>query len=137
MVNKNTSIIFIKYSPNFYHKAMNAQKFFMNWERYPISSPIYKDLSLPRCYNCQGYQYKSANCFKKIVCGKCSGEHDWNICNDDNKKCVDCVFANQQYSSGYDWNYEAPGPNCPSTLTTQKFLEVESIMELANGTTTT
>lgn len=61
ILTKNTSTIFIECSPSFYHKAMKAGKIFMGWQRYPI----YEDLSLPRCYNCQGYHHKSANCVKK------------------------------------------------------------------------
>lgn len=112
MKNRNTSNIYIECSPGLYHKAMKAQRVFMNWERYRI----YEDLNLSRCYNCQGYNHKSANCVRRVSCGNCSGEHERSECNSVVKRCVNCDLANNKFSTGYNVDHAAADPGCPSTL---------------------
>lgn len=118
MKNRNTSNIYIECSPDLYHKAVKAQRVFIGWERYPI----YEDLNLTRCYRCQGFNHKSANCDRRVSCGTCSGEHERSVCSSVSKKCVNCDFANNKFSTGYNVDHAATDPSCPSTLYHTKIL---------------
>lgn len=39
-----------------------------------------------------GYGHKAANCTNKKSCGKCASEnHDTRECNEENKRCINCI----------------------------------------------
>lgn len=84
---------------------------YIDWERYPI----YEDVSVTRCFNCQGFYHKSATCNKGKVCKNCAGEHDSSDCGIQTRRCVNCLMANDRYKTEYNTSHAASDPNCPST----------------------
>lgn len=52
---QKSSTIFGECSPNLFQKIMNHKKIFIGWQRYPV----YEDLSIPKCFKCQGYYHKN------------------------------------------------------------------------------
>lgn len=109
---KNYCIIFMECSPAFFTKAMRAEKVNIAWGRYPI----YEDLNLSRCYNCQGFHHKSTKCDRKEVCGSCSEEHRTSLCQSSVKKCNNCILANRIHNTRYETDHTTMDPNCPSTV---------------------
>lgn len=80
------------------------------WERYPV----YEDLNIPRCFRCQEYYHKISNCKNECVCEFCAGHHEVKNCPKVDKKCKNCVSANEKYKTNYDINHESSCNECPS-----------------------
>lgn len=108
--NKNTRTIFGECTAGLFHKMMEVKKLCIGWERYPI----YEDLTVPKCYNCQGFYHKSIVCKSKMVCHICAGEHDGKTCENQEKKCKNCLISNTKYETKYDTGHAANDKNCPS-----------------------
>lgn len=94
-----------------YWKAINTKKMYIGWERYPV----YEDIGLIRCYNCQEYNHKSNRCDNEAVCANCAEKHETKACNANDKKCVNCLNANLRFKTKYNTQHAAVDPNCPST----------------------
>lgn len=109
--NKNTSTVFVECAAGLYAKMMALKKVYIDWER----CPVYEDLSVTRCFNCQGYNHKSASCDRRKVCGRCAGEHDGATCQSPHLKCVNCATANDRFGMQYAIDHSSSDPQCPST----------------------
>lgn len=107
---KNETVIFAECSPGLFNKMMRAKRLFIDWTRYPV----YEDLTVTRCFNCQGFYHKSSGCNKKKTCSSCAGEHDSHDCESDLKKCRNCLTANSLYKTKYDVKHSADDLSCPS-----------------------
>lgn len=108
---KNCSTIFADCSPELYFKMMQFKKVCIEWER----CPVYEDLNVTRCFKCQGYYHKSNACDRKKVCGKCAGEHEEGVCQSQERKCFNCMMANNRFKMNYPTDHAATDHNCPST----------------------
>lgn len=108
--NNSTSTIYAECSGSLCIKMINYKKLYIDWERLPV----YEDLTLSRCYKCQGFHHKSNKCMKNQICGNCAGDHNTFGCKIENKKCINCVTANKQYKMQYGTNHTALDLNCPS-----------------------
>lgn len=89
---------------------MKNKKIFIDWER----CAVYEDLSIARCFGCQGFYHKSNTCTKRIVCGNCAGGHLTTECQSQAKKCHNCASSNSVHKTGYDVNHAVSDPVCPS-----------------------
>ena len=116
-INKKTSTVFAECTPDLFTKFMQNKKIFIGWERYPI----YEDLSIPRCGNCQGYYHKRTDCDKKKACAYCSGEHEKQNCPKTATKCTNCEMSNTKNNTKYNINHAADNIECP---THQYFLQI-------------
>lgn len=108
--NKPSSTIYAECSGSLLVKMLDHQKVCIGWERLPV----YEDLNVARCFNCQGFHHKSNKCTRGLVCGNCSEEHNTLECDKNTKRCINCMTANEQYKLGYDINHKALDSNCPS-----------------------
>lgn len=107
----NTRIIYSEVSPQLFHKVMSIKKLFIHWER----CPVYEDLSIQRCFNCQQHYHKNSKCTSaKVVCERCAEEHTLEECPKIKKECINCKTANDKYGLKYDVAHTASDPACPS-----------------------
>lgn len=108
---KSQSTIFAECSAGLYYKMMKYGRVCIGWER----CPVYEDLNITRCFNCQGYYHKSAKCNQKTICGNCGNEHETSSCQTQEKKCNNCATANTKYNKQYNVGHAVMDPDCPST----------------------
>lgn len=107
---KRQSTIFVECSPTLFAKMMKQNKVCIDWERLPV----YEDLSVVRCYICQGFHHKAGSCSSERVCGVCAAAHDTVTCQSRTKACGNCIAANNRYNTRYDTNHAAVDKICPS-----------------------
>ena len=110
MKNKNNLTIYLECSANLYHKAMSQKRVYLGWQRYPV----YEDLSIQRCFTCQGFFHKNTGCSGPLVCVMCSEKHDVSECPGTRKRCKNCLLANQKFLTKYDPNHAANDTSCPA-----------------------
>lgn len=108
--NRQETTIFAECSPDLFRKIMTMKRVFIDWER----CVVYEDLQITRCYNCQGFYHKGGTCVKKKICGKCAEDHDSSACQNQMKKCHNCLLANSLYGTVYDTGHTVNDPVCPS-----------------------
>lgn len=108
--NKSTLTIYAECSGSLYVKMLTYGKIYINWERLPV----YEDLTISRCYQCQGFNHKNNKCTRKQVCGNCAGNHVTTECESETKKCINCITANKQYNTEYEIDHSALDASCPS-----------------------
>lgn len=104
------SIIFGECSSQLFHKFMAEEKVFLDWER----CSVYEDISIRRCFKCQGYYHKQDSCTEKIACEYCSEDHKLADCQKAHKTCINCVRTNQKFKRNHDIHHTATDPDCPS-----------------------
>lgn len=107
--NRN-STIYAECSGTLLTKMLAQGKIYINWERLPV----YEDLTVSRCFKCQGFNHKSAKCNKEQVCANCAGNHESESCEGTIKKCINCREANKMYKLQHDTNHSALDNECPS-----------------------
>lgn len=109
--NKNgLSTIYAECSGRFLGKILNTGKVCIDWQRLPV----YEDLSVSRCYQCQGFRHKSSKCTKEQVCGNCAGDHCTLDCECQIRRCINCIWANKNYKTQHTTNHSALDSECPS-----------------------
>lgn len=108
--NNKTTTIYAECNPELFHKFIRSKRVFLQWERYPV----YEDINIPRCFKCQDFYHRSDGCNRRAVCEYCMGEHNIRECPKSEKKCANCVAANQRYRTNYDIHHEANNQECPS-----------------------
>lgn len=103
--------IFAECSSSLFQRFMNVGKVFIGWERYPV----YEDISVTRCFNCQEPFHKGDSCPNQPCCEKCSGAHGSRDCrNDSQKQCKNCINTNSKHKLNYKTDHGANDPDCPS-----------------------
>lgn len=108
---ENANTIFFECSPALYWKLMDTKKLFVGWQ----SCLVYENLSVTRCFKCQGYRHRGRDCPNNIACEFCAGEHEKDNCPKQAKLCKNCVNANSEYKLNHDVVHTAADPECPST----------------------
>lgn len=108
--NKPNSTINAECSGSLFNKMLSYGKVYIGWE----SLPVYEDLTVSRCYKCQGFRHKSSNCNRAEVCGNCAGNHSTLGCERQIKKCINCKIANGSYNLQLNMDHSAIDPECPS-----------------------
>ncbi|CAG9767510.1 unnamed protein product [Ceutorhynchus assimilis] len=107
-----SSTILAECSSDFFHKCMIHKKINVEWNR----CPIYEDLSVTRCFNCQEFYHKKQACDRKKVCDFCAEEHEEQECRKVNLKCNNCMQANQKFKTNYAITHASSNPECPSYI---------------------
>lgn len=111
--NKNGSkTIFCDCCSIAFKAIMEMGKINIGWERYSA----FEDLSVLRCFKCQGYNHKVKDCKSDVVCLLCSGSHEQDKCTSNKKCCKNCKFANDKYKKDYNIEHSPTDPNCPSLI---------------------
>lgn len=106
----NTLTIYLECSARLFHKAIEYKKVYLGWQRYPV----YEDLSVQRCFTCQGFFHKNTSCENPVVCVNCSGDHDVGECPGSVRKCNNCLLANKNFSTNYNSDHAANDISCPA-----------------------
>lgn len=106
--------IFCDCSPKAFKKLIDAKKIVIGWQRYPI----YENLDIPRCFQCQEFYHKKTDCKNKLACSRCGEEHDETECPRQKKYCVNCTNSNKKYRTNHNTDHESTSTECP----TLKFL---------------
>lgn len=108
--NKNKKTIYLECSPELFHRCIRNGRVYLGWEGYRI----YEDITVRKCYNCQGYNHKGESCKNQLACGYCMGSHETKQCSKPFKKCANCTSANSRYNKNHDVSHETNDPLCPS-----------------------
>ncbi|KAG5872039.1 hypothetical protein JTB14_029897 [Gonioctena quinquepunctata] len=103
-------IIYGECSGDSFSKLIASKRIFIGWE----SLPVYEDLSIPRCYQCQGFYHKKQQCKHKLVCPLCSSEHEEKECPKQTKCCNNCVESNKTYKTTHDTSHHTTDQECPT-----------------------
>ncbi|KAK5649857.1 hypothetical protein RI129_000886 [Pyrocoelia pectoralis] len=75
--------------------------------------PVYEYVSILRCYRCNGYYHKAADCKNEAACGLCGDNaHETNKCKTNEVRCVNCVAMNKKLSLHLDVGHSAFDPKC-------------------------
>ncbi|KAG5891651.1 hypothetical protein JTB14_020069 [Gonioctena quinquepunctata] len=101
-------IIYGECSGDSFNKLIASKRIFIGWES------VYEDLSIPRCYQCQGFYHKKQQCKHKLVCPLCSSEHEEKECPKQTKCCNNCVESNKTYKTTHDTSHHTTDQECPT-----------------------
>lgn len=107
---KTESTILAECSGATFQKCMKYKKVHIGWNR----CPIYEDLSITRCFNCQEFYHKDSKCNRDKVCEYCAGNHEIGECKKTIKKCNNCLEANKKYKLSNCVSHVTSDPDCPS-----------------------
>lgn len=89
---ENLSNVIIEVNPKVHNEIMKTRKIKHVWEIVRVVDSIY----IRRCYKCMGFNHNAADCKNNIACGECSGNHSSKECDNNEKKCINCVKANER-----------------------------------------
>lgn len=98
----------IEIDSNHFNKVMEAKRINIGWDR----CVVYEYVSLRKCFNCNGYNHKAAECRNKKTCKNCSGEHDVRDCDIVEPKCINCVNVNKKLNLNFETNHVAHSLEC-------------------------
>ena len=65
----------------------------LTWGYYTIRDRYYVRI----CQHCQRYGHSATECRhknEKVICGKCTGDHDTRSCSSESVKCINCARQN-------------------------------------------
>lgn len=107
---KKTWTAFIETAGEAFRKIMDQGKVYLNWD----SCPVYEDISVLRCYNCQRYHHKGKQCTNDPVCSKCENAHNSRDCQEEIICCNNCkLLIKDNNVDNIDTNHEATSDECP------------------------
>lgn len=119
---KKSYMLFAEINAKLFKKIFNENngKLFVGWQYINV----YENNQVTRCYNCCRYNHKSKNCQNKTVCPHCTGEHLGQNCKnqEQEKRCINCEFANAKYRTKYCTKHMANDNECPTFQYYQKRL---------------
>lgn len=107
---KNSKTAYAECSPKIFHHFMNVKKIYLGWEILPV----YEEINVTKCFKCQQFHHKTGECKNKVVCVRCSEDHETKECQSQIKKCKNCENSNSKYKTNYDIHHTAVDWNCPS-----------------------
>lgn len=93
---------------NMFNKIISRGKLRIMWSL----CPVFENVSVLRCYKCNGYFHKAGNCRNKTTCGKCGDEHETKNCVSSTKKCINCVVMNERLHLQLDVNHTVYSQEC-------------------------
>lgn len=68
-----------------------------------------------KCYKCSSFGHIEKNCRRKdYICAECGENHNTKDCQNDNKKCVNCLKHNEKYKMNMDTNHSSKDCKCSS-----------------------
>ncbi|XP_031357806.1 uncharacterized protein LOC116181573 [Photinus pyralis] len=109
--NRNRYIAYAEVDGNSYQKILKEQKLNIGWDR----CRIYDAVTTRRCYKCNNFGHKAADCTKATTCPKCAGDHELTSCKatDDEMKCCNCAYAVDTLKMKLDVQHPAWSNECP------------------------
>lgn len=91
-----------------FNKIMSSKRINIGWDR----CIVYEHFLIRKCFKCNGYNHKYADCTNKVSCKKCSGEHDIKDCDSEIVKCINCSSVNKKLNLNFDTNHKAHSVEC-------------------------
>lgn len=89
---KNSKCIKLRLKSDLYMKIAHEKSLHIGYQN---CTNIHDDYNINQCNKCQGYNHSFVKC-TKIKCSFCAGDHKSEECdNKKEKKCVNCIHANQ------------------------------------------
>lgn len=73
---------------------------------------VFEYVMMNRCYKCQGYNHKAAECKNNRACKKCAGDHDLKECGSSVFKCANCMIANKKFNLNINENHRVSSFKC-------------------------
>lgn len=101
--------IFTEVDGKTYHRMLQEGKVNIGWDR----CRVFDNISLLKCYKCNGYMHKAQDCRSEKACSRCSGSHD----NDNENcqrdiQCVNCKKMNDRLKLQLPTNHFAWSDEC-------------------------
>jgi hypothetical protein len=106
--NKSYYVVIMEVDGATFNKLMQIKKINVGWDR----CPIYEEITVDRCYKCEGFFHKASKCKNKIACPVCAGEHELKDCTTRHKCCINCKSANEKFNMKLDTNHPAWSKSC-------------------------
>ena len=69
-------------------------------KRYHKPRRYMPQCQITKCFNCQGYGHRAANCTRPTKCGRCSKNHETKGCEEVTAKCAQCNGSHRAWHSG-------------------------------------
>lgn len=91
-----------------YEKIMTEKKLKHHFEVYRVVDSIY----IRRCYQCWGFNHHRIDCKNDLACPKCAGNHEAKECNNETKKCINCIKFNERVGTSLDFNHDVWSSQC-------------------------
>jgi hypothetical protein len=106
--NRNIFVAVLEVDAETFRKLMSVGKINIGWDR----CPVFEDISVDRCFKCEGYFHKSAKCTNKVACPICAGEHLLKDCKSKTRCCINCVKANENLKLSLNTSHAAWSRDC-------------------------
>lgn len=103
---KYTAIV--ELDPTSFEQCMKTKKVKILW----ANCNLLEDLNVFRCFKCNGYNHKQANCTNDVTCKRCGEKHDFTHCTSETEKCVNCRTANEKYNLKLNVNHAVNSEKC-------------------------
>lgn len=87
--------VIVEVSPAVHNEIMKTRKLKHTWELVNVVDNVH----VKRCYNCMGFNHNASECRNEAACGKCAGKHKTIECDNEARKCINCVRANDRIKS--------------------------------------
>lgn len=113
----NNHAAFVELDAETFFKVLEQGKVNCGWNR----CRVFDGLQVTRCYKCNGYGHKGADCkAETLVCPICSEDHEWKDCNAETEKCANCEKLRVQRKLNIDVNHSAWSSECPVFIKEQE-----------------
>lgn len=106
---KNAVNLIIEIDPCLYGFIKSKSELNLGWR----SCFVEEYYNIVRCYKCAGYGHFQSECKNKRSCFKCAGDHDTRNCENELKKCINCMKKVENYKVNLDTNHAAFDRSCP------------------------
>lgn len=90
------------------------------------SCNIFKYINIIRCYKCFRFSHKKGDCKHQITCGICADDHDTKVCTKREKKCINCITANDKFNMQLDAGHSSFDSKCPCYIQLVQKLSTKS-----------
>lgn len=94
--------------PATFNKLVKKDFLYIGWRRCGFRESFH----VKKCYKCLKYGHLAKDCRFSIVCSNCAGNHSYNNCNSDEKKCINCVDYNLKFKAKLSINHSSFDANC-------------------------
>lgn len=94
-----------------FKRVMVSERLSVGWNR----CRVFEHVNVLRCYRCSEFANHIASQCKapEFVCGVCSGSHSTTLCITNERKCINCMKANEMLNMRNDVNHSSLSMECP------------------------